>query len=232
MASQVRFQMLSGICEHIDKTVMAPTTWMPCITHHIYAIDFQLIFFCMQMKHMYICWIAGFCIWPTTSQDRFIMDWADFQRALQRCHSVNPLHDNLWVGECVCVRESVLAVCAVSVVFEQRIHAAKIRGHLWHLTPINQTSAEFYSLSVSLFLSLPPLPVLFRWLAVFTWWSSLALGTGGRGIREGGKKRDEVGRKEKNRQWPWLGRWVNDQTSWQLCVCVCVFMPNVCVSVR
>lgn len=44
MASQVRFQMLSGICEHIDKTVMAPTTWMPCITHHIYAIDFQLIF--------------------------------------------------------------------------------------------------------------------------------------------------------------------------------------------
>lgn len=88
------------------------------------------------------------------------------------------------ISECVC--ESVLAVCAVSVVFEQRIHAAKIRGHPWHLTPINQTSAEFYSLSVSLFLFLPPSlpPFLFRWLAVFTWWSSLALGTGGRGIRE------------------------------------------------
>ena len=57
---------------------------------------------------------------------------------------------------CVCVCEWVLAVWAVSVVFEQRIHAAKIRGHPWHLTPINQTSAEFYSLSVSLFLFLPP----------------------------------------------------------------------------
>lgn len=93
-----------------------------------------------------------FCVWPTTSQDGFIMNWAEFQRALQRCHSINLLYDNLWV----CVREPVLAVCAVSVVFEQRIHAAKIRGHPWHLTPINQTSAEFYSLSVSLFLFLPP----------------------------------------------------------------------------
>ena len=135
------------------------------------------------------------------------------------------------ISECVCVCESVLAVCAVSVVFEQRIHAAKIRGHPWHLTPINQTSAEFYSLSVSPFLFLPPslsLPLtgslhVVKFISPGDGWER--------------NKRDEVGRKEKNRQWPWLGRWVNDQTSWQLCVsvcvcvCVCVFMPNVCVCV-
>jgi len=202
----------------------------------MHRIFMQLVFnwfCCMQMKRMYICWIAGFCARPTTSQDRFIVDWADFQRALRRCHSVNPLYDNLWV--CVCVCESVLAVCAVSVVFEQRIHAAKIRGHPWHLTPINQTSAEFYSLSVSLSPSLPPsLPsVLFRWLAVFTWRSSLALGTAGRGISEG-KKRWSWEKREKQtvtlvRE---MGKWSNELAAAYVCVCVCIYAVCVCVSVR
>lgn len=173
--------MLSGICEHIDKAVMAPTTWMPCITHRIYAIDFQLISLHANETHVHLLDRGAFVF--DLQHHRIGLSW--IERSFKEHFSAVTLSIYcMIISECVC--ESVLAACAVSVVFEQRIHAAKIRGHPWHLTPINQTSAEFYSLSVSLFLFLPPSlpPVLFRWLAVFTWWSSLALGTGGRGIRE------------------------------------------------
>lgn len=46
--------MLSGICEHIDKAVMAPATSMPCITHRIYAIDFQLILLHANETHVHL----------------------------------------------------------------------------------------------------------------------------------------------------------------------------------
>lgn len=151
----------------------------------------QLIpnWFCrMQMKHMYICRISGFCVWPTTSQESFIMNWAAFQSALQGCHSINLLYDNLWECACVCVRAHksrfwlcVLFRCSLNnVSMQQRSEAIPDTS-----LPLTKHQQNFVlSLSLSLFLFLPPTR-LFRWLAVFTWWSSLALGTTAeRGIRE------------------------------------------------
>lgn len=176
----------------------------------------------MQMRHMYICWISGFYIWPTTSPDRFIMNWTEFQSAFKGCHSINPVYDNL-LSVCECVCESVLAVCAVSVVFEQCIHAAKIRGHPWHFTPINQTSAEFFT--ISLFLFLPPtrsLPLtgslhMVKFISPGDAWET--------------NKRDEVGRKEKNKTVTLvrkMGKWSNALAAVCMCVCLC----QTCVRVR
>ena len=178
------------------------------------------------MKHMYICRIAGFCIWPRTSQDRFIMDWTEFQRALRRCHSVNPLYDNLWV----CVYAGRFWLCVLfrwslnNVSMQQRSEAIPDTS-----LPLTKHQQNFI-LSLSLSPALPP--ILFRWLAVFTWWSSLALGTGGRGIREGGGGGRE--------RWSWekrekqtvtlvteMGKWSNELAV----VCMCVYLCQTCVCV-
>lgn len=179
----------------------------------------QLIpnWFCfMQMRHMYICWISGFFIWPTTSPDRFIMNWAEFQSALKGCHSINLLYDNL-----LSVSASRFWLCVLfqwslnNVSMQQRSEAIPDTS-----LPLTKHQQNFLP---SLYFSSSLQPVLFRWLAVFTWWSSLALGTGERRIRE-----MKLGEKRKTRQWPWLGRWVNDQTPWQRCACVCVY-AKTCV---
>lgn len=122
-----------------------------------------------------------------------------------------------------CVSALVSAVCAVSVVFEQHIQAAEIRGHPWHLTPFNHTSAEFY----------PPPPSLPLFLPFSHPFSSISSSsTHGESsqavVHQGGQTEMKLCRKEKPRQWPWLEGWLNDQTSWQLYafthvyVCVCV----------
>lgn len=152
-----------------------------CHASHIAFM--QLIsnwFCCMQMKRMYICWISGFCVWPTTSQDRFIMNWTEFQSALQGCHSINLLYDNLRV--CVCVSRFWLCVLFQwslnNVSMQQRSEAIPDTS-----LPLTKHQQNFI-LSLSLSFSSSLRPALFRWLAVFTWWSSLALGTAERGIRE------------------------------------------------
>lgn len=99
-----------GCCQ-VSVNILTKQQWHQQREWHVSHITFmQLIrdwFCCMQMKQMYICWISGFCVWPTTSQDGFIMNWTEFQSALQGCHSINLLYDNLCVRErvgfgCVC----------------------------------------------------------------------------------------------------------------------------------
>lgn len=92
------------------------------------------------------------------------------------------------ISECVCVYVSQFWLCVLfqwslnNVSMQQRSEAIPDTS-----LPLTKHQQNFIlSLSLSFSSSLPPSlpPVLFRWLAVFTWWSSLALGTGGRGIRE------------------------------------------------
>ena len=88
------------------------------------------------------------------------------------------------ISECVCVCVSQFWLCVLfqwslnNVSMQQRSEAIPDTS-----LPLTKHQQNFIlSLSPPFSSSLPPF--LFRWLAVFTWWSSLALGTGGRGIRE------------------------------------------------
>lgn len=215
---------------------MAPTTWMPCITHLIYAIDFQLIFFFFACKWT-ACTFAGLQAFVfDLEHHRTGLPWIEWSFKELLSTVILSIH-SIIICVCVSVCERQFWLCAL---FHWSLNNASIQQRSEAIPdtslPLTKHQQNF---SLSLCLPPPPTPSPLRSLPLTgTLHVVKFISPGERWERSkgggGGVKRDELGRKEKNRQWPWLERWVNDQTSWQLCVRMCVyFMPNgVCVCVR